>query len=137
MLTEALGTAADNLFGVTPDEVQRVTAGFDTPKRFAALARQLFARFAAKHLAFYLEREVGRHLGDGQRFPNLAALTAFRQSLADHCQASAVVVEEIAADWYSKKRFETNGNIPKESADWLTKHALDKLTTVLKREVAA
>ncbi len=135
VLTTAVGGAADNLFGTTPAEVQRAVGGFDTPARFAGLARQFFARFTAKHLNFYLDREVGRHLGDRKRFPTLAAHAAFRQALADHCHLAAEVVEKIAADWYSKKQFETSGNIPKESAIWFAKHALEKLTKVLKREV--
>jgi len=120
ILTEAFGTTAENLFGVTPDDVQRAAAGYDTPARFAALARRFFARFAVKHLNFYLDREVGRHLGDGKRFPNVAAHNAFRQSLTDHCRLSATAVETLAAEWYSSRQYQTNGNITEASADWLT-----------------
>lgn len=137
VMAEAFGAAADNLFGVTPDDVQHAVAGFDTPARFGGLARRLFARFSAKLLSFYLDREIGRNLGDRERFPNVAAHGAFRQAVADHCHASATVVEKIAAEWYSSRRHETNGNIPRDAADWLVRHAMEKLAVVLTREVPA
>lgn len=137
VLTEALGEAAENLFGVTPDEVQRATAGFDTAALFGGLARRLFARFTAKHLNFYLEREVGRNLGGSKRFPNVASHGAFRQAIGDHCHLAAGVVEEIAADWYSSQQHKTNGNVTPESANWLVTHAMEKLGKVLAQEVAA
>jgi hypothetical protein len=135
-LMQVVGAQAGSLFGTTPVEVQRAVAGFDTAARFATLARAFFARFAARMMDFYLGREIGEHLGDGKRFPTLASHADFRQALADHCHLSTAAVETLAAEWYSKARYESGGEIPRGSAHWLAEHALDKLAKVLRREAA-
>ena len=124
-LAANLGRRTQNLFGTTPQDVQRSLARLATSKQFSGLARDFFARLTERYLAYFLSRELSKHIGRDQRFTDLAARSAFNDALSLHCRQASKIVEEFAAGWFSKASFDTG--ITRENAAGFIHVALSKI----------
>jgi hypothetical protein len=111
-LTAAVGRTLPSLFGPTPDEVQRAIGQYASGERFAALAREFFARLTQRSLDYYLSRELSNHTGAGRRFANDAARASFDEALAQHCREASRIVEAFAGGWYGKNVYQRDGLTP-------------------------
>jgi hypothetical protein len=99
----------DDLPGSDVGSVERtreVMAGLGTVKQFAVLAQDFFSRLLRRHLAYYLSRELPRHVGIGQRFASMREHDEFEQALETHCRETARAVTRFAGEWLSKTEFE-------------------------------
>jgi hypothetical protein len=108
-LTATVAPALPSLFGPSPEEVQRAIGRLAGGDRFAALAREFFARLTQRTLDYYLSRELSRHIGAGERFRDDGARSQFDQALDRHCREASRIVEEFAGGWYGKNVYQGEG----------------------------
>lgn len=101
-LTSAIEPQLPSLFTPEPAEVRRALGRLSGGDRFAALARDFFARLTHRTLDYFLSREMANHVGQSRRFSTDAERRAFDEALAAHCQEAARIVEDYAGGWYGK-----------------------------------
>ena len=65
-------------------------------------------------LKYFLDKTIDKHLGEGQRFPTRNDSREFRKALATHCEEASEIVQTFAADWFSKNRYQGEGEIPRD-----------------------
>jgi hypothetical protein len=115
-LTAVVGPTLPSLFGPEPAEVQRAIGRYAGGDRFAALAREFFARLTGRSLDYYLSRELSSHTGAGERFADDAARARFDDALERHCREASRIVEDYAGGWYGKNVYQRDGLTPSTSA---------------------
>jgi hypothetical protein len=111
-LTAAVAPHLPSLFGPTPEEVRREIGRCASGDRFAALAREFFARLTQRSLDYYLSRELANHTGNGQRFADDAARARFDEALWRHCREASRIVEAFAGGWYGRNVYQRDGLTP-------------------------
>jgi hypothetical protein len=121
----AMASREPDLLGETPERVDNALARLASPNAFAVLARDYFSRLTRRHLAYYLSRELARHVGPGQRFPTIQDQSAFEEALDQHCREASRIIKEFAADWFSKHVFE--GGIDRGKAGRFVRVASEKV----------
>jgi hypothetical protein len=126
-LTETVGTQGRSLFGNSLDDLQHAFEMYSTPATFAPVAGRFFADFLGRTLRFYIDRELFNHVGQGRGFADLGASQEFLRGLDTYARESATIMEQFAADWYSKQRWEHGSAIGREDAAGFVSHALTKL----------
>ncbi|MBX9625636.1 MAG: hypothetical protein K2X82_17670 [Gemmataceae bacterium] len=131
-LAAVVGGRLRGLFDPAPDEVRAAFARLGAEKQFGHLARDFFARFTFKALNYFVGKAAPGEVGEAGRFRTLAQLAAFIDSLDTHCREAAGVVERFAGGWYSKARFETGGEVPRDRVAGFVAHAMTKLTDELR-----
>jgi len=88
------------------DEARAVLSRLATPRMFGILARETMSRLLRACLGYYLSRELPNHVGFNLRFPSAREHHAFNQALGLHCREATRIMEQYAAEWYSKTNFE-------------------------------
>jgi hypothetical protein len=132
-LTEVIGGRVRSLFGTTPDDVQQAFSKLATNKQFSVFAKDFFARFTNKCMSYFLSRALTHHVGEGQRFTSLSQQVEFTKALETHCKEASRIVEEFSGGWFSKKNWETEGEISRQDIVAFTGYAMTKLTSELKQ----
>jgi len=127
----AIASRQPDLLGETPDRVRTALAGLASPRQFAVLARDFFARLTQRHLDYFLSRELVHHAGIGRRFPTLRQLEEFQAAIDTHCREATRVIRDFSAEWFSKHTFE--GGIDREKAGRFVSVAASKIRDELKR----
>lgn len=125
---------SSSLFGATAEDVQRAFRDLGTEKNFGALGKRFFGQVMNKVLQFYVSRESANHVGQGQRFANLAAKAAFDDAMNTHCRQAAVIVERFAGEWQSKQNWEKRdtGGITRADVSGFAHVAMRKMVAELK-----
>lgn len=123
-----------SLFGATSQDVQRAFREMGTVKGFGELGKQFFGQLANKVLQFYASRECANHVGQGQRFANLAAKSAFDEAISTHCSQASVIVQRFAGEWQSKQNWvnKDTGGITRKLAEGFAHQAMRKIVAELK-----
>jgi hypothetical protein len=129
-LTAVTGRELPDLFG-NNSMVQAVLAGFATPKQFAVLARDFFARLTRLHLNYFLSRVLLAHIGAGKRFSSVREHRAFEEALEIHCRETSRIIREFSAEWFSKHVFE--GGIDEAGAGRFVHVAFQKIRKELQQ----
>ncbi|MBW7997804.1 MAG: hypothetical protein FVQ81_14780 [Candidatus Glassbacteria bacterium] len=111
-LTTLVGPDLPSLFEPNAGEVQRAIGRFAGGDRFSALAREFFSRLTQRSLDYYLSRELGKHIGPGERFRDDAARAQFDDALDRHCWEASRIVETFAGGWYGKNVYQGDGLTP-------------------------
>lgn len=130
-LARVIGEKTGTLYGVEPADVQRALASAGTVKQFGELARHFFGRLTNRCLDYFVSRAVSLHLGEGERFPTLAAQSQFNSALEVHCHEASKIVETFSGEWFSKTNWEKKG-IGRQEAAGFTHVAMGKLVSELK-----
>jgi hypothetical protein len=123
-----------SLFGATAQDVQRAFRELGTVKNFGELGMRFFGQLTNKVLQFYASRECANHVGQGQRFANLAAKAAFDEAMSTHCRQAAVTVKHFAGEWQSKQNWENSdtGGITRKHVEGFAHQAMKKMVAELK-----
>ena len=108
-LQAVAGRETADLFGPDSMRVAATLRQLADPSRFAVLARDFFARLTRRHLNFYLSRELSAHVGNGRRFPTLAAHEEFDQALELHCREASRIIRDFATGWFAKHVYHGDG----------------------------
>ncbi|MCZ2341123.1 MAG: hypothetical protein LC104_04915 [Bacteroidales bacterium] len=133
-LTQVIGGRLNgNLFGTTPEDVQKEFSKLATNKQFSIFAKDFFGRFTYKCLDYFVSKAISDPVGESQRFRTLAEQSEFTKALARHCQEASKIIEEFSGGWFSKKNWETDGNITREEIKKFTGYAMKKLADELKQ----
>lgn len=104
-LCQLTADKADTLFGNTGDDLRHAVRTLSSPQGFGRLSQSFFGSFLSQFLNFYLSRVTASELGRGS-VGEIGDITAFNQALARHCDQSAAIVKNFAAEWYSKTEFQ-------------------------------
>jgi len=125
---------ASSLFSATAQDVQRAFRELGTEKNFGDLGKRFFGQLTNKVLQFYASRECANHVGQGQRFANLAAKAAFDQAMDTHCRQASVIVQKFAGDWQSKQNWtnKDTGGITRKHTEGFVHQAMKKMVAELK-----
>jgi hypothetical protein len=134
---EIVGPHTQGLFGVAPDDVRRAFAQLATTAQVSHLGRHFFGRLIYKCLDFYLSRALADHVGEGKRFATLRQVAEFSEALQTHCGQAARVVEIFSGEWFSKHRWETRGELPRNLTAKFAHGAMRKLIDELKQGARA
>ena len=130
-LSMFLRDRASTLFGSTTEDVRFELAKAATEVRFGLLARDFFARFTGRYLAYFVSKELPQNIGPNRRFGNLDEARAFSSALDLHCREASKIVEAFAGGWYSKARFEKD--LTEARAGRFVTYALKKVRSELRR----
>lgn len=131
-LAEAIEPQLPGLFGADPADVRRALGRLAGGDRFAALARDFFARLTQRCLDYYLSRELADHIGADRRFASDAERRAFDTAIARHCDEAALIVEAFAGGWYGKAVWRDN-RLDRASVDRFAAYAFKKIRDELGR----
>lgn len=131
-LTETVGTEGPSLFGASVEDLERAVRRHTTPARFGELAVRFFGDFTARILRFYVDKELSFHVGPGQGLETIDNSATFMADLDQFARQSARIVEDYAADWYSKHNWESGGAIGHEEVQRFLPLAIRKLRRELK-----
>jgi hypothetical protein len=125
---------SSSLFGVSAQDVQRAFHDLGTVKNFGDLGKRFFGQLTNKVLQSYASRECANHVGQGQRFANLAAKAAFDEAMNVHCRQAAVIVQKFAGEWQSKQNWTNKdiGGITRKHAEGFAHQAMKKMVAELK-----
>src|SRR5215510_9104847 len=91
---------------------RRELARLGTPTNFSVLARSFFARLTERYLTYFLSRELSNTL------ESVSANRQFREALSLHCKQASKIVEQFAADWFSKAIYK-GGITPRKAAGFI------------------
>lgn len=126
-LTETIGQHGPSLFGSSLDDLQQAFRQHSTQRQFATLSKQFFGDFLARVLRVAINRELSQHVGQGHEIANVATAAKFTQALDTYARQSARIVEDFAGGWYSKRNWETKGEISQQDARRFVAVAFRKL----------
>jgi hypothetical protein len=132
-LTETVGQQGGSLFGSSVDDLQAALRAYSTDRSFGEVSRRFFGDFTARMLAAYVERELTNRIGEGPRLQTLTQSGEFMAGLDVHTRQAARIMEDFAAEWYSKRNWLTGGQISRDEAKGFTAVAFRKLRSELTR----
>jgi len=124
-LSSVLGQRTTSLFETTPEDVHRELARLGTPVNFSVVARDFFARVTERYLTYFLSKELSNTLN------SVDANRQFREALSLHCKQASKIVEQFAAEWFSKANYQ-GGITPRKAAGFIS-HAMTKLGAELQK----
>lgn len=101
-LTTSIGDALPGLFAATPDDVQAAARDLSWNKSVAEYTRSFFGSLASGTLSYWLDRTLDLEIGDGRRFPDVAARQAFQTELDQFAWESSRIIREFSGGWYGK-----------------------------------
>jgi hypothetical protein len=133
-LSETTLDKANSLFGSTIDNVQDACKAYSSRKQFGILSRRFFSSFLKQFLKYFIDKEISNHIGSGRILENIQASNQFSESLSTYSWQSSKIMEDFAAGWYSKKNWETEGDITPEDAQKFVAVSLRKLQMEIGRE---
>lgn len=136
-LVDAVGTTLrpkidGQLFGMSPEVFNGALGELRQPREFAQLSRNFFSRLTRECMDYYLSQTLNTQVGEGLRFASTNEKAQFDEALAVHCREASRIVEQYSADWFSKHRYEENGDISRESVQGFASWAMKKMTAELK-----
>jgi hypothetical protein len=129
-LSKLMSGGTASLFGTGAEDVRRELRRLATKDRFAALAREFFARLTQKTLEYYISRELPNHVGPDRSILSIEGQIAFRSALEKHCREASEIVETFAGGWYSKSNFQ--GTLNPSTVQNFTDYALKKMRNELR-----
>jgi len=130
-VAELAGPNATTLFGSGPAELQDALRKLSTKAGFARLGQRFFGSFMSRFLNFYLSRVTAGQVS-GLRLSQLGELSHFNVALEQHCDQSAVIVQDFCGEWYSKTEFQHGIDLQNTSGFMAV--ALKKLQAELKKQ---
>lgn len=130
-VTDLLKENLPSLFEPSRDDVASAFKKLKQPGNFGKFFQHFIGGLTNELLNTYLDRTLGTHLGEGQRFATTDGIGQFTHAMKTHCQEAAKIVEKFAADWFSKQRFLGGGSIAREKAEGFGWVAFRKMTLEL------
>jgi hypothetical protein len=121
-----------SLFNMPVDDTQRALREFRKQSEFSELSREFYARLTNECMGYFLTQTLATNLGDGQRFPTTNQMAQFEDALSTHCREASKIIEDFSGEWFSKHRYEENGDISRESVKGFASWALKKMKDELK-----
>ena len=121
-----------SLFNMQVDDTQQALSEFRKQKEFGQLSKEFYSRLTTECMNYFLSQTLATNLGEGQRFPTTNQMSQFEEALSTHCREASAIVEPFSGDWFSKHRYEENGDISRDSVRGFASWALKKMKDELK-----
>ena len=131
-VTTHLDKKLGGLFEASAQDVHNALGELGKQKAFGELSRTFFARLSTDSLKYFLDKTLDTHLGKGQRFQTRSDARQFREALATHCQEASEIVKTFAADWFSKNRYQGNGEIRRDKTEGFGWYSMTKIRAEMK-----
>ena len=109
---------------------QDVMAAFKSlskEKEFGAVARRFCAKLTDGTLNYFLSKTLATQMGEGQRFATTNQVTEFEGGMRRHCEEASAIMEQFAAQWFSKRRFLGGGKISRDTVDRFAWYGMQKM----------
>ena len=132
-ITTHLTAKLGGLFEASSTDVHSALGELGKQKAFGELTRTFFGRLMGDTLKYFLDKTIDTHLGQGQRFNTRNEAREFRNALTTHCMEVSGVVETFAGEWYSKNRFEGDGEIRRDKTEGFGWFAVEKIRAAMKQ----
>ena len=132
-LSETVGLHGESLFGSSIDDVQHAFYSHSSPSRFGEVAKSFFGDYLARTLRYFVDKELSNYVGVGHGLDSIESSQDFSSALELYARQSARIVEEFAADWYSKHNWESGGAVSQVEVQRFVPVALRKLRSELRR----
>lgn len=126
-----IGLQLPGLFGASADDVREAAASLGRA-RFSDFARDFFSRLTRGSMAYFLSRELSRHIGSDAAFSSLDERRAFDGAMDQHCREASRIIKEFSSGWYAKSIYRL-GVIDEGHARAFAAVALRKMTAELRR----
>lgn len=133
-LSETTLDKANSLFGSSIINVQEACRSYSSKKQFGNLSRRFFSSFLKQYLKYFIDKEISNHVGPSNVLLNIGDVNQFGDLLSTYAWQSSRIMEDFAAGWYSKKNWETEGDITQVEAQKFVAVALRKLQMEFGRE---
>lgn len=130
-LSETVGQQSGSLFGASVSDLQLAVREYSTSSGFSVMARRFFADFMARTIRFFVDREVSNAAGGDRALQGTDATRRFDEALDLYCRQSARILDNFAADWFSKRNWLTGGEVSRDEAQGFVAVALRKLRSEL------
>lgn len=117
-LTTSIGDALPGLFDATPDAVRLAARKLSWNKSVAEYTRSFFGSLVAGTLSYWLNRTLNQEIGDGHRFADVAARSAFQFELDEFAWESSRIIREFSGGWYGKTLYRNGGFDSREAASF-------------------
>jgi len=131
-ITEVLSPKMHSLFPSEPDTMKAALAALGKQKEFGEFSRRFYARLGYESLQYFLSKVVNTQIGEGMRFATMNQAAQFNSALETHTREASLIVERFSTEWFSKHRYEENGDISRQSSDGFAGYALKKMKDELK-----
>jgi len=132
-ITTHLDAKLGGLFEASSSEIHSALGELGKQKAFGELARTFFGRLMGDTLKYFLDKTIDTHLGQGQRFQTRSEAREFRNALNRHCTEASEIVETFAAEWFSKNRFQGDGEIDRGKTEGFGWYAVEKIRAEMKQ----
>ncbi|MBI5285318.1 MAG: hypothetical protein HY874_09515 [Chloroflexi bacterium] len=131
-LTGTVGQQGLSLFGSSVEDLRRAFRVYSTRERFGELARRFFSDFMSRSMRSFVDRELANHIGPAAHLATVSDSQEFLAALQTHTWQSALIVEEFAGGWHSKRNWETGGDVSVDDSQRFVAVALRKLRSELR-----
>ncbi|BCH23559.1 hypothetical protein [Mesorhizobium sp. L-8-3] len=109
-------------------EDERTTiATFASPERFGELAQRFFSNLVERHLHYYLDRELPRHIGPGRDIRSVNDLITLEGVVRRHCVETTFIMRAFAKDWLGKNAFHLGKDLSRKDAVGFAYVAFEKV----------
>ena len=126
-LMDALGEQGPSLFGAPVDQIREGLRRQSGADQFGRLARSFVGDFLARTLSAAVDRELSNHATMAGSLGDAAEARAFSAALDRYARESAVIVQQFAAEWYAKHRWQTRTEFTRRNAGAFVAVALRKI----------
>ena len=101
-LTTMIGDALPGLFGATAADVQIAARNLSWSRSVSEYSRAFFGSLLTETLSYWLDRTLSTQVGDGLRFKDMTARSAFDVALSQYAAEATRIIKEFSGGWYGK-----------------------------------
>jgi hypothetical protein len=116
-----------DLWSATAEDERTTLATLVTTECFGDLAQRFFMHLLKRHIHYFLDREIPRHIGPGSFVQSIADTAYFDQAVQRHCQETTFIMRAFARDWLGKNQFHLDKNITRENVAAFASYAFTKI----------
>jgi hypothetical protein len=119
------------LWPATPEDERTTLATLVTTECFGDLAQRFFTHLLKRHIHYFLDREIPRHVGPESFLPSLADTDYFDEAVHRHCRETTLITRAFAKDWLGKNRFHLDKDITRDEVRGFASYAFTKIRSEL------
>ncbi|WP_146849773.1 hypothetical protein [Brevifollis gellanilyticus] len=119
------------LFEASSDFIHAELGALGRDKAFGELSRVFFAQVTNRSIGYFLDRTLPLQMGPDQKFKSRAEVMRFRVAMDKHCHETAEIVEKYASEWFSKNRFQGDGDIGRDKSEGFGWYGIQKIRAEL------
>lgn len=118
---------APSLWEPNREDERTTVATFASPDRFGELAQRFFTNLVERHLHYYLDRELPKHIGPGKDLQSVGDLISFEGVVRRHCAETTVIMRAFAKGWLGNNAFHLDKDLSRQDAAGFAYVAFEKV----------